>query len=513
MSRSRKSAKNLLFSIIGQFFGLVISFFARIIFIKILGGEYLGLNGLFTNILTVLSLAELGVGEAINFSLYKPLAENDTFKCQMLMQFYKKIYTIIGITVLLLGIVITPFLSFFINEVPDIPNLNVIFILFVVNTSISYFFSYKRNLIIADQNRYIATIYRYSFYFILNAAQIVFLIITKNYIAFLLLQILCTLLENLFVSLKANRMYPYLKNKDKISLDNSTKTEIVKNTKAMMMHKIGGIVVTSTDNILLSKFVDLVTVGIYSNYYLVINALNTVFTQFYTSIIASVGNLCAKENTKKQYEVFNKVDFLGFWIYSFSSVSFICLINHFIQIWIGENYLFQIDIVLVLTINFYLTGMRKSVMTFREAAGLFYKDRWKAIIEAIVNLVVSIILVTKYGTIGIFLGTMISSISVCIWVEPYILFKYSFNKKLSDYFKKYFKYLMITIISGAITFYLCSIINFGLYLSFFIKILICFLIPNLIIIMVFNKNENFIFYKEIFIKYSKKILKRKKKSL
>ena len=213
--RTISSILNLIVAFGGQFIGIIISFVARIIFLQILNAEYLGINGLFTNILTILSLAELGIGSAMNFSLYKPLAEKNKEKIKSLMYLYQKAYRIIGIIILTLGIAITPLLPYFINEMPSIPeNIYFIYVLFVVNTGISYFFSYKRALIISDQKRYIATFYRYGFYFLLNLAQIICLVVTKNYILFLVLQIIFTLLENIFVSMKADKMYPYLKEKN-----------------------------------------------------------------------------------------------------------------------------------------------------------------------------------------------------------------------------------------------------------------------------------------------------------
>lgn len=508
MSRSKKSFKNLVAAFIGQGVGLIISFFARIIFIRILGTEYLGLNGLFTNILTMLSLAELGVGEAITFSLYKPLANNDEKKTAMLMQLYKRVYISIAIIILLIGISITPFLNIIISQEPNIPeSIKLIYILFVLNTSLSYFFSYKRNLIIADQKRYIASIYRYVFYFLLNLVQIIFLIITKNYIIFLILQIIFTLLENMFVSAKANKMYPFLKNKNKIALDDDSKNTIIKNTKAMLMHKIGGIVVSSTDNILLSKFVSLTAVGLYSNYYLVISALNTIFGQLYNSLNASVGNLFATEDTNKSYTVFKRINFLSFWIFCFASVSLLCLFNDLITIWLGSQYLFNSYIVLVLVILFFITGMRKPVITFKESAGLFYKDRWKSVIEAIVNIVFSIILVKKIGVIGVFLGTLISSISVCVWVEPYVVFKYAFDVPFLQYIKRYIRYCFEFTIISFICYYFCSFIKFEIIISIILKALICIIVSNLIIYFIHRNDEEFIYFKKMFKKIKSNILK------
>ncbi len=500
LSRSKNSINNLTVALVGQVLGLIISFIARIIFVKKLGSEFLGLNGLFTNILMILSLAELGIGEAITYSLYKPLAKDNTYKCQMLMQLYKKVYTIIGITILGIGILITPTLTFFINNISRIRHVYLIYILFVINTSISYFFSYKRNLIIADQKRYIATIYRYFFYFLLNILQIVYLIFNADYIGYLRLQILSTFLENIFISKKANELYPYLKFNKKVKLDEKSKKEVIRNTKAMLMHKIGGVVVNSTDNILLSKIISLETVGLYSNYYMVFNALNIILVQFFNSLGASIGNLCAIESKEKQYNIFEKIFFLNFWMYFFTSICLVCLLNPFIKLWLGKKYLFSIEIVVILIINFYITGMRKTVLTFREACGLFYKDRWKAIIEAIVNLIFSIILAKRLGIFGVFLGTFISSVTVCNWVEPYVLFKYGFKLKLSKYFKKYFQYSLFTVIVGGITYFLCSSIKFNLFFSFVIKTVTCLVVPNIFFYCFYHKSEEFQYFCTKFLK-------------
>lgn len=510
MSRTKNSVKNLLTAFVGQGIGFIISFIARYFFIKTLGREYLGLNGLFTNILTILSLAELGVGEAITFSLYKPLAEGDTKKCTMLMQVYKKVYNTIGLVILLVGISITPFLPLIIKQMPDVPYISLIYILFVVNTAVSYFFSYKRNLIIADQKRYIATFIRYLAHIVFTFLEIVYLILFKNFIGYLIIMILATLADNIMVSRKAAKMYPYLNSKEKIPLDEESKRGIIKNTKAMMMHKIGGVVVNSTDNVLLSSLVSLDAVGLYSNYYFITNALNSVSQHVFNSVVASVGNMFVKDNKEKQYSIFKDIFFLNFWMFCFISVCLLCLFNPFIELWIGKDYLFSFDVVCIIIINFYIYGMRKSVLTFREASGLFYKDRWKSVFEAIINLVSSIILAIFFGTFGVFLGTFISSVTVCVWVEPLVLYKYGFEMKLREYFKLYFKYLIITLFCCFVTYLLCSYITFGRVISFIIKAFICLIIPNLVIIILFRTSREFKYLKIILLKFFNKFFHRKK---
>ena len=307
------------------------------LFIRILGAEYLGINGLFTNIVTMLSLVELGIGPAIIFSLYKPLAENDIKKVQALMQLYKKAYTIIGFIVAVLGICITPFLHYFIKELPDISNITLIYVLFVINSAISYFFAYKRNLIIADQRRYVDMLYRYSFFSILNIMQIVFLYITGSYIIFLILQIISTLLENIVVARRADKMYPLLKQRKHEKLDLETVQEIKKNTGAMVLHKIGDIALNATDNIVISAKVGIIWVGLYSNYLLIITALNIMIGQFFTSITASIGNFGITEGKEKVILIFQKVLFANFWMYGLSGICLYYLFNPFIDLWLGEN--------------------------------------------------------------------------------------------------------------------------------------------------------------------------------
>ena len=513
MSRSEKSVKNLVITLFCQMIGILISFFARYVFIIFLGQEYLGLNGLFTNILSVLSLTELGVGEAIVFSLYKPLAVKDIEKCKMLMKLYKNIYIFIGFTILILGLFITPFLSFFIKDIPDIKDISLIYILFVINSSISYFYSYKKNLIIADQKKYVTTLFRYGFYFLTNIIQIIFLIINKNYILFLIIQIIFTFLENYFISKKANKMYPFLNAINETKMDNDIKSEIKKNTKAMMMHKFGGVVVNSTDNILLSSFVSLSAVGIYSNYYLIINSVHNVFSQFFGAITASVGNLCATEDSKKQYKIFENIFFINFLIYSFTSIGLFCLINPFIKLWIGEKYMFSFGIVLVLIMNFYFTGLRKTSLVFREATGLFYIDRWKAVIEAIINLISSIVLVLNFGIVGVFVGTIISNILVNLWIEPYVLYKYAFKKNIILYFKKFFYYLLITIFLTFISYYITSFVFTDNLISFILSGFLISVLFLIVIIILFKNSNEYIYLKVLFKKYISRFLRKKKNTM
>lgn len=492
--KTKNSIRNLSVAFICQFFGIIISFISRMIFIKYLGSEYLGIDGLFTNIITILSLVELGIGPAISYSLYKPIKENDKETIKSLMNLYKILYRLIGIIIIILGLLMLPIYKNLIETVPNIRNLNLIFILFILNTAVSYFYSYKRTIIICNEKKYITTIIKYVSYFILTIMQIIILILTKNYILFLIIQILFTLIENIIVSIKADKMYPYLKDKKIKKLDSKNTKEIKQNVFAMLFHKLGGMVVNSTDNIIISSMVGIVSVGINSNYLLITNAIVTVTNQFFESIIASVGNIGASNDTKKLKGIFNKAFFFNYFIFAFISCMLIVLFNDFITLWIGKNYLFEIGIVYLIVINFYLRGIRKSAITFRDALGLFYHDRFKPIFECIINLVLSIILAKYYGVFGIFFGTLISTVTTSLWVEPYILYKHGFKSSVFDYFKRFIMYTSTGVLSIVIILYVTSFINSLSIMTFVLKGVISALIFIIVFVIIFHKTEEFKYY-------------------
>ena len=510
MTRTKNSLLNIKVSMAGQAVGLIISFVARIFFIRFLGVNYLGINGLFTNILTMLSLVELGIGPAIIFSLYKPLADKDTPKIQALMQLYKKAYNIIGVLVAVLGTAITPFLHLFIKEMPDVPNISLIFVLFVINSSISYFYAFKRNLIIADQHRYIATVYRYIFFTGLNAMQILFLFLTKNFIVFLVLQIVFTLIENIAVSRKADAMYPFLREKGRFKLDPDTVQQIKKNTGAMVLLKAGSIMVTSMDNILISAKVGILWVGLYSNYQLIMTALNTVVGQFFTSITASIGNLGATESKERSLFIFENIQFANFWIYGFCSICLFELFNPFIELWLGKDLLMGAGVVTILVINFYVRGMRNTALAFLDAFGLYWHIRYKPIFEVIINLTVAVSLAPRFGIAGIFAGMLVSSLATNFWIEPFVLHKKAFGAPLKPYFAKYSIYTLAAAAAGYITVMSCSLIAGASVFAFILKTALCVLIPNSLFLLCFHRTREFRYFWSILKPaVSARLLKRK----
>ena len=386
MARVEQAGKNIKYSTIAYIINNLLKLVVRLVFVKALSIEYLGIHGLLSNILAMLSLAELGVGPAIVYSLYKPLAEKDTETIKALMALFRKAYAAIGISIIGIGVCIMPWLDWFIKS-NTISDIQWFYFVFLFNTGISYFYSYKRNLLIADQKQYINSIYQSSGQIALAVLQIMFLLVYPSYLIYILLMLLVTVSENYAVVKKVVRVYPYLQEKNVQTLSVDIKNTIIKNVKAMIAHKIGGMAVFSTSNLILSKFVGLTAVALYSNYYLVISAVNNFAGQFFSSITASIGNLIVLESNQKKASVFKVIEFILAWQAMIVSCGFYVLLNQLIELWLGERFLFDAIIVNWLIVNFYLIYMRKAVNTFKDASGLYWNDRYKPLAEAVINLV------------------------------------------------------------------------------------------------------------------------------
>lgn len=493
MSRVKNTIRNTAVGFVAQLVVILLNFINRTIFIHYLGAEYLGLSGLFSNILSMLSLAELGIGVAISFSLYKPLKEDDIRKTKALMNFYQLAYKIIGIVILILGLCLIPFLDYLIKDKPDIPHFVLIYVLFLTNTVVSYFFTYKRSLLSADQKEYLNSINRTLFSIIQCIGQFLVLLLTRNYLLYLIVVIICTLGSNIMISYQCNKIYPYLKDNQEKLTKEETKS-LMKYVAAQMSHKVGGIVVNGTDNILTTSLVSggLVIIGLYSNYLLLINTIKSIITMFFTSVTASVGNLNAENDTEKSKEVFNKMFFLNMCFYGITSSCIFNLANDFIRLWLGKKFLLSTGIVLVIVLNYYVTGMRQTCQIYNTTLGLFWNDRFKPWIEAIINLVSSIALIHFFGFMGVLLGTLISTITTSFWVEPYILYKHGFGMKLMDYFIRYGQYTAITFLITAGSFYMTKFIVVNSFFMWIVKAIIVGGISAGIVFLFFHSKPEFI---------------------
>lgn len=492
--RTKKSAKNILFALLSNIIVIVIGLISQAYFLKTLGSEFLGLNSLFTNIISMLSIAELGIGSAIVFHLYKPLYNDDKENIKSLMNFYKKTYRAIAIIVFCIGILIVPFLSVFVNVKTIDINYYFVFILFLSDACLSYLLSYKRSILYADQKNYIINIIHITVVIIMNVLQILFLVYTSNYYIYLEIKILFRFVENIIINCYVNYKYSYLKDKDILPLNKNILMDIKKKVKALFVHQIGAFCVNGTDNLIISKFLGLTVVGLYSNYFLIINSISNLFSQSFSAITSSIGNLLVSKEKNKSLEVFQQLNFINFWLSCFTMICLFVLTNDFICLWIGEDYLLSNYVLLVLCINYFLQTMKRSITVFKEAGGIFYEDRFVPFLESGTNLIISIILVRYMGLIGVFIGTLFSVCILHFYSYPKYVYSNLLNGEKKDYIFLIIKRFFCSIIILLITYFIASYFNpiSNLIIRIVIKLILCFIVPNIMIIFFSHKSRDFV---------------------
>ncbi len=444
---------------IGRIAALLMGYVARVVFTHTLSVDYVGVNGLFLDILNMLSLTELGVGTAITYALYRPIADENVEKQKALINLYKIIYRIVAVAVLVLGLALLPFMGYIIKNPPEVEHLTLIYLMYVANSVISYLLIYRKTLLDAAQLSYIGVLCQTGTWIAQIIIQIVILLTTHNFILYLSIMLAGTLISNLLISFNASKRFPFLREKNIIPLDKGEKRAIASDVGAMMIHKLGDVAVNNTDNILLSSIIGIIATGMYSNYFLIIESIKGVLLQIFQGITASVGNLGVKAPKERVHKIYYCSFFIGQWVYGFASICLFELLDVFVGVSFGEQYVFDRNITLMLCINFYLAGMRQSTLTFRESLGLFKYDKLKSVFAAVINLVASIILGKMYGTFGIFLGTAVSTLLTAFWVEPYVLHHRFLKMSAAKYFLKYFVYASITAALWFGSDHICSLIE------------------------------------------------------
>lgn len=490
-SRTEYSARNTTVAVGARMVAILMGYLARVVFTHTLSEEYVGINGLFTDILNVLSLSELGVETAITYALYKPISEGNIEKQKSLMKMYQRFYYVVSGIVLIGGLLVIPFMDVLVKSQMPVEHLVAIYLMYLLNSVLSYLMIYKRTLIDAHQLGYIGVLYQTVFLLIQYVAQIGVLLLTGNFIWYVGIMITCLILKNFFISRKADRMYPYLRDKDVQKLPKEEKSTIYHNIRAMLMHKIGNVLVNNTDNLLLSSIVGLVSVSCYSNYFLIIGSVRQVLNQIFQGITASVGNLGVEESRERIKKIFEASFFIGQWVFGLASICLYELIDFVVGFSFGKQYVFTKDVTLVLCINFYLTGMRQAILVFRDSMGLFWYDRYKFLAEAFINLSVSVILGRYMGTVGIFLGTMVSTVTTSLWIEPYVLYKYRLKITSKFYFLRYALYASVTFLLWAGEDFLCRQITGSPWKACILRLVICVTVTNLVYFVLYCRTREF----------------------
>lgn len=490
-SRTEYSARNTTVAMIARAVAILMGFAARVVFTHTLSEAYVGINGLFTDLLNVLALSELGVGTAITYALYRPISEKNIEKQKSLMRMYRTFYRMVALFVLIAGLLIVPFLNLLIKDSPDVEHLTFIYLMYLFNSVLSYLLIYKKTLVDAHQMNYISVLYQTVTWSIQNVLQIFVLIFTRNFILYLSVLIMCTVGGNIAISIKSEKMFPYLKDKNVQKLPKEEAKGIYQNIRAMLMHKVGNVIVNNTDNLLLSALVGSLSVGRYSNYFLIIGSVTQVLNQMFQGITASVGNLGVEESRERIGKIFEASFFMGQWMFGMAAICLYEILNPFVEMSFGKNYVFAESITLILCVNFYLTGMRQATLVFRDSMGLFRYDKYKALPEAFINLVTSIILGKYMGTAGIFIGTLISTVTTSLWVEPYMLYKHRLKQSSKIYFVKYGVYAAVTFILWFVIDLLCRKVSGGLFTVCVLRLIICIVVTNLCYLVLYHRTREF----------------------
>lgn len=490
IQRTKNATRNIVTGVINRMVVLLLPFITRTLMIKLIGLEYLGLNGLFSSILQVLSLAELGFGSAIVFSMYKPIVEDDTEVICALLNLYRKIYHIVGVLILIIGCLIIPFLKVFIRRsYPQDINIYIVYLIFLFNTVISYFlFAYRTALFSAHQRNDILnnissglTIGKY-------VLQIAFLLLIRNYYLYVIMIPICTIISNLAQGILSIKMYPNYVCRGKVSKE--MEGDIRKRIKGLISYKVYGVVFNSVDTIVISTFLGLSVSAVYNNYYYVVNALIGFMTVLTSSMTAGVGNSLIKEDVKKNYEDFNKFTFINAWICGWCTVCLICMYQTFMKLWMGEKLLFPIDTMVLFAVFFFFTRVASMTYVYKEASGLWWEDRWRPIVAAVVNLTVNLFLIQKIGINGVILSTLLCTVFINIPWGSIVLFKTYFFRSPLKYFKDLGLYTVITFAVAVITYEACKIVNGDSIKSLLLKLLICMIVPNILfLICYFHKRE------------------------
>ncbi len=496
-SRVQNSILNMISGFGYRIFIMLTAFVVRTVFIRCLDEVYLGVNGLYSNILNMLSLAELGFGTAMVYSMYSPLAEKDYNKIRQLMELYKRVYSIIGTVVLLIGLALVPFLPVLIKDQPDIEGLTFYYVLFLLNSVFSYwFFAYRNSLLQADQKAHVISNYSTLFNLIRSVLQIILLLVFHSFTIYLVTQIICTIAQNVSLAYKVKKEYPvFTKNKDD-ELPKKEKRKIFRDVKALMLSKVSFVVLNSTDNIIISAFVGLKWVGLLSNFVMITDAVTGIITQITTAMQASLGNYFVKESKEEGYTLFKRVDFLNYWLYGFSAIALFTLLNPFVTLWLGEKFTLNTGIIVALASNFFVAGLMNTLWTFRSTLGLFTQGLYRPIIVAVLNIVLSVALSFPWGAAGVLAATSISRICVNLWYDPMVLHKYGFNKPLKPFL---FKYLCRIVLLVAMGFIMQQISGFifaeGIgYGNFIVMVILTAIIPNLIFLLFYFRTEEFKYY-------------------
>ncbi len=492
-TRTQNAKGNIIWGVFNNCVIILMPFISRTVMIYTMGMQYVGLGSLFTSLLGVLSFAELGIGGALVFSMYEPIAKGDDSKVCALLNFYRKCYLGIGMIILIVGLMIMPFLNYFIEgEIPDNINIYVLFSVYLLNNVIGYFFfAYRYSLFLANQRVDLKSKIDVSVNFFMYVIQIAILILFRNYYIYVIVIPVCTLTNNILGAVITRKMYPQYVCRGKIPKEE--KRSIREKVSGMVFQKIGGIILTSVDTIVISAFLGLRVLGIYNVYYYIITALFGFLTVIQQSIIPVVGNSIVTESKEKNFTDFKKFSFMYIWLISWWGVCLVCLYQPFVRLWVGEENMLPFGLVILLAVYFYTYKMADLVYIYKEAIGLWWQGKLVPVISSVCNLILNLILVNFIGLAGIVISTIVSIVLVSVPYGSWILFKYYFQsrKDWMRYLRRLLLYAAVTTGIGIVTWEICHLIGGMGWIAFIMKVICCLIIPNVLLFVVYCKSRDF----------------------
>lgn len=488
MNKLENTKQNLISGVISKFVTLALPFAVRSIIIYKLGIEYVGLNSLFSSILQVLSLAELGFGTAVVYSMYKPIAESDTLLICALLNFYRKVYKIIGTIILTIGLALLPLLNRLVSgDIPNSVNLYILYIIYLINTVISYLgVAYKQSLLIAHHKVNIDTNISTVIYSIMYLLQIVALLITRNYYCYIILLPIATLVINFVRNRKVNNIYPHYVCMG--TLDADIKKELFKRVAGLMLSRICQVCRNSFDSIAISTFLGLVILGRYQNYYYIMSAVIGFMQIIPTSVVAGIGNNIATKSIEENYEQFEVFYFCYNWLSIWCTVCLLCLYQPFMEMWVGSDNMFPFMLVILMCLYFYSLKVGDVVAIYKEATGIYWEDKFRPVVESVVNLALNFGLVQLIGVYGVVLSTIISIVFINIPWAAKVLFSTYFKKNTAGYLKRVLVGTLELIIISIVSYLLCAVVTWKGVVALIIRAFICMFVPNIIYIILNIKN-------------------------
>lgn len=494
-SRKQNAFRNVIAGLSLNFTSTVATFVVQRLFINALGAYLLGVNSLFTSIIGIIAMSDLGIGSAVIFYMYRAFAENDKGRLVSLMRLYKKICHVISVIMLFLGIVVSFFIPKLISIDIPIVDIYIIWGLFVADAISAYLISYKRIVLAADQKQYVVSIIQIIYVVLVKATQAITLVVFKNFFVFLAISIVGKIIENIVITRAVHKLYPFVQTEKGTKLEAEVIKGVKKKTHGLVYMNISEYAIKATDNLLIGRMFGVMDVALYANYFLIVNGINMLFSQIFSALVGSVGHMLSREKKEYSFIVVKRMFFLDAWIFAWGSVCLYLLTEPFIQIWIGDGFLLARPVLLWVVIAFFLNGLKNVPKLVLGVGGITYENRFAQIAEMVANVVLSIAFGYFFGLAGIFVGTALSTLIQHLYNYPKYAFGTVLGQKFNVYLQIFFKYVLVSVIIFTFSVLIGERISFSTSIvTLAVRALFCMLLPNLLLYAVFAKTEELEYY-------------------